>query len=597
MSAAMTIEVTMEVCAVPTQLNFLLEKRSTNEAEVSALSQNLVALKARLEEKEEALAKHSQDFRNAVEAICKKSSRLEYCEMSMFDAQEEARLAVINATEEMQAAAAAVATGEDGLQTAVDERNSLNASIQDEEARVAELETLEQQRKAAEEEQRRERRLQLSVVFHRNQAKGIKDQKKLKLAEEEFIARCISAEEFLAEHQKRLDDEAATAAAEAEAAAALKQQRKEATATINEQISTAATTRQALFNRDATMIATYGVSNMCHTQQRRTAVMPPAIIVHGAAAAAAATAAPVTAPPACPATTSARDMMDDVCTLDDEDLFQDDGAHYSTASSPGLHEVEVMNEGADVRDTSLNVPVDEPQVSGTPNEDAGRTSTTTTTERPEAAQPEAVQPEAAQTTEEAAPTVLASLQDLLASPLPKIVEWITHCLMNSPPGVAQGVLTMLHSAGGGVHIPVYKLLAVPPPADASAPTTSTAADPLPVPPPPPQQLPATTSSADSQQPPPPSSLPSSTPRQQQFRSATSQPSTSAQSDQQQPPPTPVPSVSTRQPRSSDSQRASTSQCGSSATSGGCRVRVVMFSFYLFLSLAGEHNLRTLTKFQ
>ena len=536
MSSAMNVEVTMEACAVPTQLNFLLKKRSTNEVEVSALSQNLEALKARLEEKEKALAKHSQDFRNAVEAICERSSRKEYCEMSMFNAQEEARLAEIKATDEMRAAAAAVASGEHELQTAMVRGNDLNASIQDQEDRIAELEVQEQQRAVLREQQRlaqeklkAERRSRAIKRFRSNQVSCTAEAERnylLKLANDKKAQRPANE----AEEAQRIDDQ--------------------------EQPD------------------------------------PAAITIHGAAMTS------TTAPLATCSSSSDRAMMDDVyTTLDDEDLFQDDGAHFSAASSPGLHEVEVRNEGADVRDTSLNVPVDEPQVSGTPNEDAGRTSTTTMTERPEAAQPEAVQPEAAQTTEEAAPTVLASLQDLLASPLPKIVEWITHCLMNSPPGVAQGVLTMLHSAGGGVHIPVYKLLAVPPPADASAPTTSTAADPLPVPPPPPQQLPATTSSADSQQPPPPSSLSSSTARQQQFRSATSQPSTSAQSDQQQPPPTPVPSVSTRQPRSSDSQRASTSQCGSSATSGGCRVRVVMFSFYLFRLLAGEHNLRTLTKFQ
>ena len=112
--------------SVRTQMDVLLEKRSTNDAEVSALSQNLVALKARLEEKEKALAKHSQDFRNAVEAIRERSSRLEYCEMSMFTSQEEARLAEIKATEAKQAAAAAVATGEGELQTAVEQSHSLS---------------------------------------------------------------------------------------------------------------------------------------------------------------------------------------------------------------------------------------------------------------------------------------------------------------------------------------------------------------------------------------------------------------------------------------------------------------------------------------
>ena len=62
--------------------------------------------------------------------------------------------------------------------------------------------------------------------------------------------------------------------------------------------------------------------------------------------------------------------MDDVYTLDDEDSFQDDGAHFSTASSPGLNEDEVMNEDAHerggVRDTSLNIPVDEPQLRARP---------------------------------------------------------------------------------------------------------------------------------------------------------------------------------------------------------------------------------------
>ena len=195
MSATMNVEVTMETSAVQTHLDFLLKKRSTNEAEVSALSQNLEALKARLEEKEKALAKHSQDFRNAVEAICERSSRKEYCEMSMFNAQEEARLAEIKATDEMRAAAAAVATGEDGLQTAVDERNSLNASIQDEEVRVAELETLEQQRAELREQQRKaqeqlkaERRKQAIKLFRSNQVSCTAEAEKdylLKLAKVE----------------------------------------------------------------------------------------------------------------------------------------------------------------------------------------------------------------------------------------------------------------------------------------------------------------------------------------------------------------------------------------------------------------------------
>ena len=45
------------------------------------------------------------------------------------------------------------------------------------------------------------------------------------------------------------------------------------------------------------------------------------------------------------------------------------------ASSPASHEGETVNEGTrageGVRDTSLNIPIDEPQVSSTPNEDAG----------------------------------------------------------------------------------------------------------------------------------------------------------------------------------------------------------------------------------
>ena len=518
MSAAMNVEVTMETSAVLTHLDFLLEERTTNEAKISALSQSLVALRKELDDKEKALAKHSLNFRNAVEAICERSSRLEYCEMSMFTSQEEARKAEVKATEEMQAEAAAVASGELELRTATVRANDLNASIQDQEDRIAELEVQEQQRanlreqqRAEEERQKAERRTRAIKLFRRNQVNSTATAEKnylLKLAAAEK-AQCQANE---AEEAQRIDDQ--------------------------EQLN------------------------------------PAAIVIHGAVmTTAAATTSTSTALATC-SYSSDRAMMDDVyTTLDDEDLFQDDGAHFSAASSPNLHEVEVRNEGADVRDTSLNVPVDEPQVSGTPNEDAGQTSTTTTTG----------QAEAAQTSEEAAPAVLASLQDLLASPLPKIVEWISHCLMNSPPGVAQGVLTMLHSAGGGVHMPIYKLLPAPPPVSSSAPATSAAADPLPVPPPPPQQFPATTSSADSQQPPPPSSLPSSTASQQQFRPATPSPSTSAQ---QQPPPTPVPSVSTRQPRSLDSQRASASQCGSSATSSGCRVRVVMF-FFLSFSFIGR----------
>ena len=125
MSAAMNVEVAMETSTAQTHLDFLMEKRSTNEAEVNALSQSLVALRKELEDKEKALIEHSQNFRRAVEAIRERSSRLEYCEMSMFTSQEEARLVEINATEEMQAAAAAVATGERELQTAVERSSSL----------------------------------------------------------------------------------------------------------------------------------------------------------------------------------------------------------------------------------------------------------------------------------------------------------------------------------------------------------------------------------------------------------------------------------------------------------------------------------------
>ena len=248
----------------------------------------------------------------------------------MFNVQEEARLAEIKATDEMRAAAAAVASGKLELQTAMVRGNDLNVSIQDQEDRIAELEVQEQQRanlrekqRAEEERQKAERRTRAIKLFRRNQVSYTAEAEKnylLKLANDKKAQR--QADE--AEEARRIDD-------------------------------------QEPFN-------------------------PAAITIHGAAMTS------TTAPLATCSSSSDRAMMDDVyTTLDDEDLFQDDGAHYSAASSPGLHEVEVMNEGPDVRDTSLNVPVDEPQVSSTPNEDAGQTSTTTTTERAEAAQPEAAQ--------------------------------------------------------------------------------------------------------------------------------------------------------------------------------------------------------------
>ena len=59
--------------------------------------------------------------------------------------------------------------------------------------------------------------------------------------------------------------------------------------------------------------------------------------------------------------------MDDVYTLDDEDSFHDGEAQFSAASSPASHEGEAVNEevqvGEDVRDTSLDIPLEEPRVS------------------------------------------------------------------------------------------------------------------------------------------------------------------------------------------------------------------------------------------
>ena len=48
-SAEMTAEVTMTTRTVQTHLEFLIEKRNTNEAETTALSQSLVTLKMELD--------------------------------------------------------------------------------------------------------------------------------------------------------------------------------------------------------------------------------------------------------------------------------------------------------------------------------------------------------------------------------------------------------------------------------------------------------------------------------------------------------------------------------------------------------------------
>ena len=104
------------------------------------------------------------------------------------------------AAEKMQLAQAAIAASEYDLQAA-----GVLSAIQEEQTRVAELEN-------------KERRQQLSAIFRRNQVKCVEDQRKLKLAEGDFIVRFISAEEFLAEWQqaeateaKRLDDAAKAA--------------------------------------------------------------------------------------------------------------------------------------------------------------------------------------------------------------------------------------------------------------------------------------------------------------------------------------------------------------------------------------------------
>ena len=70
----MTVEVTMTTSTAQTNLDFLLKKRTANEAKVTALSQSLVALRKELDDKEKALAEHSLNFRNAMEAISIRSS-------------------------------------------------------------------------------------------------------------------------------------------------------------------------------------------------------------------------------------------------------------------------------------------------------------------------------------------------------------------------------------------------------------------------------------------------------------------------------------------------------------------------------------------
>ena len=70
----MTVEVTMTTSTAQTNLDFLLKKRTANEAKVTAVSQSLVALRKELDDKEKALAEHSLNFRNAMEAISIRSS-------------------------------------------------------------------------------------------------------------------------------------------------------------------------------------------------------------------------------------------------------------------------------------------------------------------------------------------------------------------------------------------------------------------------------------------------------------------------------------------------------------------------------------------
>ena len=144
----MTVEVTMATCTVQTHLDFLMRKRSTNETKITALSQSLVTLNTELANKEKALAESSKQLLNAMEAIQTHLAQGHYCEMSMFTAQDEARLAEVAANKKKQLAEAAVTACEHDLQAAGVRSATLDASIQEEQTRVAELETHEQQREA-----------------------------------------------------------------------------------------------------------------------------------------------------------------------------------------------------------------------------------------------------------------------------------------------------------------------------------------------------------------------------------------------------------------------------------------------------------------
>ena len=281
----------------------------TLDAKMTELAEEHVKLAHKLTESEKAAAEAKKLFGEAKLTSQGVSKSGETTIWQMFMDQDSAEKKMKAAEAKVCRAREELVLSEESFETEGNNRQK----AEEEEARVAE-----------------EHRRQLSATFRRNQMKCVKDQRKLKLAEEEFIDRCISAEEFLAERQqaeaaeaKRLDEAAKAAEAKRidDEAAALKQQRRKATTTINEKIKTAAITRQALFNQDAMiadamiMIAANSVSNMCHTRHGRIAVVHPAIIIHGQRQ----KQHPVTAPPAYPATTSAQTMMDDIYTLDDED--------------------------------------------------------------------------------------------------------------------------------------------------------------------------------------------------------------------------------------------------------------------------------------